>query len=817
MISGSESDDSATTPAAVKLSIEAATQTMTGLMMYFQSSPQLVQAMGNGVELIPVINHIFDAVRNIISIIDCGVAFTFFENMIEVLDIHAVPTFQAIASSEWQICCCLLSIFVVSRFTAFVLDRPRKMWYCAETDRWFRFRCAYNAHVSLLNKKKKGGMTGALNGLGRMARGAIPSFSCIGLAMTIAAVFHVTLFVMIPNAFMAMGGSGFRGVPSYVPYSMLLTSIIGLASTWTPSKSKLSAAGAIIAVLLALVTSLSCVLAMAVQAQTLADCAAIFQQATNDVAAAEAAGEQVSYAEAVVEAQNDGGLECSFTDISDYAQSMIFCLVNFLMTFVCFLGGICYLCARSHMMTDSVRKTMLKVSKKGTAEGDANDMIENMGGQRADGLASKGSEKLMVQFKRFRQTGAFKMMVIGGCLTVASFSGVLMKDVGDTSNGASEADWTFYDCNKKGKRSIDGCCNGLESNCDRPINDVTFAGIHNSMSNGEDGWLTPNNRFGHYKALEAGYRALMIDIYLFDGDFDEDTPDTLYACHGLCSFGKRSATAEFNITNTWLEANPNEVIQIFFENPDGYAGDHELWKEFEKIGWNDKLVLKNEMADGSYSWPTMQEAINSGKRIMIMKFAGCDPKSDGVWASNHATNPGFHEDTIETEGGGTMACPKGFHKAFEVGYDTPYHLTGKNDVHRLIGGEKGAECADDPCTYNTDIQIRPASPVGFKEGHFFIMNHFITPPVAAWALDMNAEKLIVDRIEALEDVMCVRVGQIAVDFWSVGGFGPLKAAQWNNKRPVPTCKRSVEYGDLATTDYEAGPKVEPLSAGYALE
>ena len=69
----------------MKLSIEAATQTMTGLMTYFQSSPELTKAMGNGVELIPIISNIFDAVRNVISIIDCGVAFTYFENMIEVI------------------------------------------------------------------------------------------------------------------------------------------------------------------------------------------------------------------------------------------------------------------------------------------------------------------------------------------------------------------------------------------------------------------------------------------------------------------------------------------------------------------------------------------------------------------------------------------------------------------------------------------------------------------------------------------------------------------------------------------------------------
>ena len=86
------------------------------------------------------------------------------------------------------------------------------------------------------------------------------------------------------------------------------------------------------------------------------------------------------------------------------------------------------------------------------------------------------------------------------------------------------------------------------------------------MSNGADGWLTPNHRLPHWDALEAGYRGLMIDIHLYDHDFDDNTPDKLYACHGLCSFGKRSAADEFNITKTWLDKNPDEVIQIFFEN-----------------------------------------------------------------------------------------------------------------------------------------------------------------------------------------------------------------------------------------------------------
>jgi hypothetical protein len=103
------------------------------------------------------------------------------------------------------------------------------------------------------------------------------------------------------------------------------------------------------------------------------------------------------------------------------------------------------------------------------------------------------------------------------------------------------------------------------------------------MSNAQDVWLTPNNRLPHWGALQNGYRALMVDLYLHDDDFDEgeQTPKVLYTCHGLCAFGKRSAAAEFNVTKTWLDRNPNEVVQFFFENPDSYRADVELKEELQ--------------------------------------------------------------------------------------------------------------------------------------------------------------------------------------------------------------------------------------------
>jgi len=50
------------------------------------------------------------------------------------------------------------------------------------------------------------------------------------------------------------------------------------------------------------------------------------------------------------------GMACDFASITDSVQSTIFCLVCMLLCLLTFLAGLCFLCARNHMMTDTVRK-----------------------------------------------------------------------------------------------------------------------------------------------------------------------------------------------------------------------------------------------------------------------------------------------------------------------------------------------------------------------------------------------------------------------------------------------------------------------------
>ena len=54
-------------------------------------------------------------------------------------------------------------------------------------------------------------------------------------------------------------------------------------------------------------------------------------------------------------------------------------------------------------------------------------------------------------------------------------------------------------------------CNGHEELCERPLDQVTLAGTHNSMSNEDEGWLAPNQGFGISRQLQDGIRAMMLD------------------------------------------------------------------------------------------------------------------------------------------------------------------------------------------------------------------------------------------------------------------------------------------------------------------
>ena len=102
-------------------------------------------------------------------------------------------------------------------------------------------------------------------------------------------------------------------------------------------------------------------------------------------------------------------------------------------------------------------------------------------------------------------------------------------------------------------------CQGSETYCDRPFNQVAQVCNHNAMaSDAYDFWVpTPNQVYDFTRQLDDGVRCLMLDTY----EWKED----LYFCHSACGAGRVAMVEGLAEIATWLEANPTEVVTFILE------------------------------------------------------------------------------------------------------------------------------------------------------------------------------------------------------------------------------------------------------------
>lgn len=169
-------------------------------------------------------------------------------------------------------------------------------------------------------------------------------------------------------------------------------------------------------------------------------------------------------------------------------------------------------------------------------------------------------------------------------------------------------------------------CNGYASLCDRRFNEVVYAGSHNSMSSQEMKWFAPNHLYGMKRQLEAGVRAMMLDLYQWKGGE--------YLCHGDCQFGSRPLVEGFTILREFLDKHPNETLSLFFET---YITDSKL-AQAVKDSKLEKYVYAHPLGK---PWPTLREMVTSGKRVLLFNKSGGTPswlhKQDTyVWENHYA-------------------------------------------------------------------------------------------------------------------------------------------------------------------------------------
>ncbi|MDF1562822.1 MAG: hypothetical protein P1V51_07250 [Deltaproteobacteria bacterium] len=154
-------------------------------------------------------------------------------------------------------------------------------------------------------------------------------------------------------------------------------------------------------------------------------------------------------------------------------------------------------------------------------------------------------------------------------------------------------------------------CNGDAALCSRSLPEVVLPGTHNSMSNDDEGWSVPNQTFGLARQLEDGVRAMLLDTHEWQGG--------LWLCHAACELGATPLVEGLGTIAAFLDAHPREVMVLILQDATTVA---ETVAAIDASGLG-AHVYRGDPAAG---WPTLEEMIASGERVLVSaEFSGPPP------------------------------------------------------------------------------------------------------------------------------------------------------------------------------------------------
>jgi hypothetical protein len=303
-------------------------------------------------------------------------------------------------------------------------------------------------------------------------------------------------------------------------------------------------------------------------------------------------------------------------------------------------------------------------------------------------------------------------------------------------------------------------CNGMRELCDRRLNEVVFAGTHNSMSAADDeGWLFANQRRGVLRQLDDGIRLLLLDAHwgvrASNGRIRTDLaaegtsrnrvakllgPEAvataerlagrlgvgdragrrgLWLCHSLCELGATRMGDALRGVRGWLDRHPGELVVLLVE-PSVPAWAVE--REFRAAG----LLPRVAALDRDAPLPTLRELLARGRQLVV-----------------------FGERDV-----GSVPW---YHEAFSWIQDTP------------LGPGSASSC--------TSSRGDPASPV-------LMVNHWVDrfPPPPSANAKIGSRSQILERVRRCERERGVRAGFVAVDHYDLGDV--VGAVRELNRRPV---------------------------------
>ncbi len=195
-------------------------------------------------------------------------------------------------------------------------------------------------------------------------------------------------------------------------------------------------------------------------------------------------------------------------------------------------------------------------------------------------------------------------------------------------------------------------CEGAAALCERHLDEVVFAGTHNSFAaSAEPGWHFANQTYGIARQLDDGIRALLVDVHF--GVYDPATgrvrtdlraegsdrnkvaaqvparalrvadrvagrvgvgtlhgaPEP-YLCHTLCELGAEPLNRELEVIKSFLERHPDQVVIVIVED---YVPPATIERAFEQTGLTRYVATLDRRAP----LPTLGELIARGQRLVV--------------------------------------------------------------------------------------------------------------------------------------------------------------------------------------------------------
>ena len=179
-------------------------------------------------------------------------------------------------------------------------------------------------------------------------------------------------------------------------------------------------------------------------------------------------------------------------------------------------------------------------------------------------------------------------------------------------------------------------------------------------------------------------------------------------CHGACGLGKRSFVDVLRDLKLYMDCHPAEVITLILEAHIDEETTRIAFEQAELISYLDMQPTRSQ------TWPTLETMIRSGRRLVVFT------------ESNAATLP-WH------------------HRAYDFMWDTDYSNRAPSDFSCAV--------------------LR-----GSRDHGLFLMNHFLTNPLASAALSemVNHNPLLVDRARQCQTESGFLPNFVALDFVEIG-------------------------------------------------